>query len=101
VRLDKLLWFLRLSRTRTKAQAWIAQGHIRCNGSRVERQGQSVAVGDVLTLPLPRAVLVIEVLALPARRGPAAEAQSCYRVLDAGRSFAIAGDERPEGTSPP
>jgi ribosome-associated heat shock protein Hsp15 len=101
VRLDKLLWFLRLARSRARAQAWIGEGHIRRNGARVERQGLGVAVGDVLTLPLPRRVLVIELTALPARRGPAAEAQSCYRVLDAGGSFAIAGGERPEGTPQP
>jgi ribosome-associated heat shock protein Hsp15 len=103
VRLDKLLWFLRLARTRTRAQQWIAEGHIRRNGQRVERPGLAVAVGDVLTLPLPRAVLVIELLALPGRRGPAAEAQGHYRVLDAGRSFAIAGAEppAPEGNPPP
>jgi hypothetical protein len=36
-------------------------------------------------------VLVIELLALPARRGPAEEARACYRPLDAGRTKAIAG----------
>ena len=39
MRLDKLLWFLRLARTRSRAQAWIGEGHIRRNGQRVERQG--------------------------------------------------------------
>jgi len=96
VRLDKLLWFLRLARTRTRAQAWIAEGHIRRNGQRAERQDLSVAAGDVLTLPLSQKVLVIELLALPARRGPAAEAQSCYRVLDGGGQSALAGGE-PQG----
>jgi ribosome-associated heat shock protein Hsp15 len=91
VRLDKLLWFLRLARTRTRAQTWIGEGHIRRNGARVERQGQAIAVGDVLTLPLPHAVLVIEVTALPNRRGPAAEAESCYRVLDGGGLSVLAG----------
>jgi len=93
LRLDKLLWFLRLARTRGRAQAWIAEGHIRRNGQRVERQDLAVAAGDVLTLPLPRQVLVIEILALPARRGPAVEAQSCYRVLDGGGLVALAGSE--------
>jgi NAD-dependent dihydropyrimidine dehydrogenase PreA subunit len=41
-------------------------------------------------------MLVIELLALPARRGPAAEAQSCYRVLDGGGQSALAGGE-PQG----
>jgi ribosome-associated heat shock protein Hsp15 len=101
VRLDKLLWFLRFARTRTRAQQWIAEGHMRRNGQRVERTDQPVAVGDVLTLPLPRKVMVVEILALPARRGPAAEAQGHYRALDAGRPSALAGGEGPgpEGTA--
>lgn len=57
-------------------------GHIRLNGKRMDKAHQNVLAGDVLTLPLARRVLVIEVIALPQRRGPAAEAQSCYRVLD-------------------
>lgn len=95
MRLDKLLWFLRLTRSRSRAQAWIAEGHIRRNGQRVERQDLPVAAGDVLTLPLANKVLVVELLALPARRGPTAEAQSCYRVLDGGGLVALAGGEPP------
>jgi ribosome-associated heat shock protein Hsp15 len=83
MRLDRLLWFLRFARTRSAAQRWIGEGHIRRNGERVTRLDQPVAVGDVLTLPLPSRVLPIEILALPKRRGPAAEAAACYRPLDA------------------
>ncbi len=99
MRLDRLLWFLRLARTRSRAQQWIGQGHIRRNGQRVERPGQAIAPGDILTLPLPRTVVVVEILALPSRRGPAVEAQACYRVLDGGGPVALAGDEThaPEG----
>ena len=39
--------------------------------------------------------LVIELLALPARRGPAKEAQACYRPLDAGGAKRIAGQNAP------
>lgn len=84
MRLDRLLFTLRFAKSRTLAQRWIAEGHIRRNGARVLRQDLDVAVGDVLTLPLRSRVLVIEVLALPARRGPPAEARACYRPLDAG-----------------
>ena len=83
MRLDRLLWFLRFAKSRSLAQRWIAEGHIRRNGERVTRQDQAIAVGDVLTLPLPSRVLPIEILALPTRRGPAAEACACYRALDA------------------
>jgi ribosome-associated heat shock protein Hsp15 len=95
VRLDRLLFTLRFARSRTLAQRWIAEGHIRRNGERVTQPDQSVAIGDVLTLPLKRAVLVIELLALPARRGPPSEARGCYRPLDAGGANGIAGGEAP------
>jgi ribosome-associated heat shock protein Hsp15 len=90
VRIDKLLWFLRLTKTRPIAQAMAEQGHVRLNGRRVERAHQKIACGDILVLPLANGVKVIEVVALPARRGPASEAQGCYRVLDEGRAFPIA-----------
>jgi ribosome-associated heat shock protein Hsp15 len=82
VRIDKLLWFLRLSRSRTVAQSMAQAGHLRLNGKRIDKAHQRIAVGDVLTLPSPNGVRIIEILMLPDRRGPAAEAQSCYRVLD-------------------
>jgi ribosome-associated heat shock protein Hsp15 len=91
MRLDRLLHCLRFAKTRGAAQRWIAEGHIRRNGARVTRQDQPVAVGDVLTLPLRAKVVPIEILGLPTRRGPAAEAQACYRPLDAGDAIAIAG----------
>ena len=86
MRIDKLLWFLRLAASRSFAQAWAATGHIRLNGRRIDRASTAVKAGDVLVLMLPMRtqVKVIEILALPDRRGPAIEAQSCYRVLDAG-----------------
>jgi ribosome-associated heat shock protein Hsp15 len=90
MRIDRLLWFLRLVKTRPLAQALIGEGHVRLNTRRIERPAHKVCVGDVLTLPLAGGVRVIEVLALPLRRGPAAEAQSCYRVLDEVRPNPIA-----------
>lgn len=82
MRIDKLLWFLRLAKTRGLAQHWAQAGHIRRNGQRVERAAQHVGVGDVLTLPLGTRVIAIRVLALPGRRGPASEAQACYERLE-------------------
>lgn len=94
MRIDKLLWYLRLAKTRTLAQMIAEEGHVRLNGRRVERAHQKVAAGDVLTLPLPGGVRVIELIVLPTRRGPAPEAQSCYRVLDEGGAFPIAAPNR-------
>ncbi|WCT77434.1 RNA-binding S4 domain-containing protein [Novosphingobium humi] len=82
MRIDKLLWFLRLVKTRGAAQEWVEAGHIRRNGTRIERCSASVAVGDVLVLPVPSGVRIIRLIAMPNRRGPANEAQSCYEALD-------------------
>lgn len=90
MRIDKLLWYLRLAKTRGMAQTMAEEGHIRLNGRRVERSHQKVSAGDTLVLPLAQGVRAIEVLTLPARRGPAPEAQSCYRVLDGGAQFPLA-----------
>ena len=93
MRIDKALWYLRFAKTRNIAQAMAQDGHIRLNGRRVERAHQQVTAGDRLVIPLTYGVRVIELLALPARRGPAPEAQSCYRVLDAAGSFPIAATD--------
>lgn len=82
LRIDKLLFFLRLARTRSLAQDLASAGHIRIGGRRIERASHGVAVGDVVTLPLGAGVLVFELMALPSRRGPASEARACYRPLD-------------------
>ncbi|HKT85994.1 MAG TPA: RNA-binding S4 domain-containing protein [Novosphingobium sp.] len=96
MRIDKLLWFLRLARTRTVAQDMAAAGHMRLNGRRIDRAHQKVSPGDVLTVPAHGGVRVIEIVALPSRRGPAPEAQACYRVLDAGADNPIAAAIRNE-----
>ena len=94
MRIDKLLWQLRLAKTRGLAQALVAAGHVRRNGQRVLRASVDVAEGDTLTIPLPGGVRVIELIALPVRRGPAAEAQACYRTLDPASESALAAGER-------
>ena len=90
MRIDRLLWFLRFAKTRSLAQKWVGEGHIRRNGKRIDRTGQPIAVGDVLTLPLHSGVIVIQLTAMPTRRGPPQEARDCYSVLDGGQDFAIA-----------
>lgn len=96
MRIDKLLWYLRLAKSRTLAQALAEDGHIRLNGRRIERAHAKIAPGDVLTLPFGQGVRVIEVLVLPVRRGPAPEAQGCYRVLDEPRWNPIAATHSDE-----
>ena len=84
MRIDRLLCFLRFTRTRSAARKLIEEGHIRRNGERVRRASRDIEAGDVLTLPIGNHVRLVEVVALPERRGPPREAQECYRELDPG-----------------
>jgi ribosome-associated heat shock protein Hsp15 len=81
VRVDRFLFFIRLVKSRTLAQSVIDQGHVRIDGKRVEKASEEVRAGSVVALPLHDKVRIIRVLSLPTRRGPAAEARSCYREL--------------------
>lgn len=84
LRIDRLLWFLRLAPSRSVAHDWVLAGHIRANGVRVTKAAHAVRAGDVLTLPMRGGVRIIEILNLPPRRGPAGEAAACYRDRSAG-----------------
>lgn len=82
LRIDRLLVYLRFARTRSAADALIARRAVRCNRKHVLRGSEPVRIGDVLTLAIGADVRVIELTALPARRGPPAEAQAHYRAID-------------------
>jgi ribosome-associated heat shock protein Hsp15 len=82
MRIDKLLWYIRLAASRNFAQHWVLEGHIRLNGKRVSKPGTAVAPGDILTLPMRTEVKIITILSLPDRRGPASETRLCYQTLD-------------------
>jgi ribosome-associated heat shock protein Hsp15 len=83
LRIDRLLVYLRLARTRSAAAAVIAAHGLRRNRKHVLRGSEQARVGDVLTLAIGGNVRVIELLSLPERRGPPAEARSHYREVDA------------------
>ena len=93
MRIDLALCRLRFVKTRWRAQDLAESGMVRCNGTRVTRASHAVAAGDVLTIPGPKQVQVIELIALPERRGPPAEARSHYRELDRTGETAIASGE--------
>lgn len=77
MRIDRWLYYCRFFKTRSKATDAVAGGHVRLNGERVA-PGRRVAVGDRIDLVRERLDYSFEVQAIPVRRGPAAEAQSCY-----------------------
>lgn len=78
LRLDKFLWFARIVKTRNLAQQLAEQGRLRLAGRIIDRAHAPVRVGDVLSFAIHGRVRVIRVEALPARRGPPAEARSLY-----------------------
>ena len=81
MRIDRYLHCIRLVKSRTLAQVVIDAGYVRINGRRVEKPSEEVRVGSTIALPLRDRVRVLRVLALPDRRGPAAEARICYEEL--------------------
>lgn len=78
-RIDRLLWMLRLTRTRGAAQVLIGEGHVRLNGKRVVRSAQQVGPGDIVTMPHGMGVRIVEIVSLPERRCSPVEAQGHYR----------------------
>ena len=81
MRIDQFLFFIRLVKSRTLAQAVISEGHVRVDGKRVEKPSEEVRVASIVALPISGKVRIIRVLCLPTRRGPAAEARGCYEEL--------------------
>jgi ribosomal 50S subunit-recycling heat shock protein len=52
VRIDRLLVFMRLVKSRTLAQAVIDGGFVRVDGKRVEKSSEEVRAGSIVALPL-------------------------------------------------
>jgi ribosome-associated heat shock protein Hsp15 len=86
LRLDKWLWFTRLSKNRENAAALCEARHMRLSGRLVDKAHAPVRIGDVLSLPRGAEVLVVKVLALPQRRLGAPEAARCYDMMWSSRS---------------
>ena len=84
LRLDKFLWFARIVKTRNLGQALAEDGRLRIDGRIIDRAHTPVRVGDVLSFAVHGRVRVIRVDALPARRGPPAEARLLYTEISDG-----------------
>jgi ribosome-associated heat shock protein Hsp15 len=80
-RIDKWLWFARITKSRTLAAQMVADGKVRVNRVRAAKPSQVVRSGDVLTVTVRGQVDIFQVLAPGERRGPPAEAQQLYKVL--------------------
>jgi ribosome-associated heat shock protein Hsp15 len=81
LRVDKYLWFARITKTRALAQQLAEAGHIRINGRRIDRAHAIVKPGETITLMIHDRLRILRVEALPTRRGPPTEARACYSDL--------------------
>jgi len=77
LRIDRWLFYCRFFKTRVLSTAAVSGGHVKINGERATPGGR-VKPGDKIDLVRDRLPYSLEVLELPGRRGPAAEARRCY-----------------------
>ncbi|WP_293882656.1 S4 domain-containing protein [Sphingomonas sp.] len=96
MRLDTFLWFARLAKTRSAAQAIAASGHLRIDSRPVDRAHAAIRPGQVIAFAQGPTVRVLKVKALPVRRGPAPEAQRCYIDLALGKAAPTIDEAAPE-----
>jgi ribosome-associated heat shock protein Hsp15 len=82
-RLDQWLWFARLVKSRSLSVRLCAAGAVTLNGAAVRKSNQLVRIGDAIAAPQGGFRRTVRVLALGARRGPAAEARLLYQEVAA------------------
>ena len=84
LRVDRWLFHARFVKHRDLAAQLVKKRRVRINDWPTGKVHQPVRVGDTITLVRPGEVLVLRILALGTRRGPASEAQALYEVLERG-----------------
>ena len=77
-RLDVWLFNVRFYKSRSLAAAAVQGGLVHLNGARV-KPAHAVKPGDAIAFRRGNLDFDCEVLSLPPRRGPAPQAQACYR----------------------
>ncbi len=78
LRVDKWLWFARFAKSRAIAARLCAEGSVAIGGVTIRKPHHPVRVGDCLAVRQGPWRREVRVLALGARRGPAAEARLLY-----------------------
>ncbi len=82
MRIDRFLWWARITKTRDQAQELAEGGHLRLDGRRIDRAHAAVRVGSIIGTFRGGRVRILRVEALPTRRGPPAEAAALVTELD-------------------
>ena len=87
-RLDQWLWFARFVKSRSLAARLCAAGAVAVNQAAVRKANHQIRAGDTIVVPQGAFRRTVRVLALGARRGPAAEARTLYEETAAPRRLA-------------
>jgi ribosome-associated heat shock protein Hsp15 len=95
-RLDQWLWFARITKSRTLAQALIVRGKVRVNRIKIDKPSTLVKPGDVLTIVVGPGVRSLEILAIGSRRGPATEARLLLNDLSMAQPRATSEERTPQ-----
>ncbi|MGB3721502.1 MAG: S4 domain-containing protein [Pacificimonas sp.] len=77
-RIDKFLWFARLTKTRSEARRLAESRHLRIDGRVITRASVCIRPGSIIAYARADAVHVVRVEALAARRGPFEQARHLY-----------------------
>ena len=87
IRVDIWLWRARFFKTRALATDYVSRKGIRITRHgqtrKSDKAGQRICAGDILTFYKAKSIETVEVLQIGDRRGPAAEAQTLYRRIEA------------------
>lgn len=81
IRLDKWLYHARFFKSRRLASRICVSGKVRVDGIIVQKAHHNVRVGNVLTFPKAKNIIVVRIDAVGVRRGPADEARLLYTLL--------------------
>lgn len=83
LRIDKWLWFARLTKSRSAAQHLCASRYLRLDGRVIDRASALVRAGSVVSFPRNDEVVVVRVEGLADARRPFVEASRLYTDLSA------------------